>query len=77
MRFNEEEPICFPENENNIDDNAHKKAAEMAAISPIIFQSNQIDVSYHEVNQLISNLTKRLRKFWSNRLCVTVYLGRD
>ena len=50
IRFKEEEPICFPENENNIDDKAHKKAAEIAAISPIKFQSNQIDVSYHEVN---------------------------
>ena len=49
MRFKEEEPINFPENENNIDDNAHKKAAEIAAISPIIIQSIQIDVSYHEV----------------------------
>ena len=77
IRFKEEEPICLPENENNIDDNAHKKAAEMAAISPIIFQSTQIDVSYHEVGRLIPNLPKSLRIFLNLRLKSTGCLVRD
>ena len=77
MRFKEEEPICLPETENNIDDNAHKNAAEIAAISPIIFQSNQIDVSYHEVVRMMSNLANRLRNFLNLRLNSTGYFNYE
>ena len=50
IRFNEDEPSCFPEKEKNIEDTAHKKAAEIAANSPIYPPIFKIDEYYHKVD---------------------------
>ena len=59
MRFNEGEPICFPEYEKKIEDTAHNKAAEIAANSPIFYVPIKSQ-SYHEVIQLIPNSARMI-----------------